>query len=68
MSDMKELITLGDTDNYLEGWYRCGEFYIEITNDWAGCTETGFGQTTSLNLDRKQALDLICWLTNYINE
>lgn len=39
-----------------------GGLAIEIEEPWAGCTETGFGATTSITLKKEVLETLINWL------
>ena len=35
---------------------------IQVENPWAGCTETGFGEQTSVTLPKEKIHDLVKWL------
>jgi hypothetical protein len=39
-----------------------GLLNIEIDEPWAGSTETGFGATASVSLNKEQVARLITWL------
>jgi hypothetical protein len=39
-----------------------GSVTIRVENDWAGDTETGFGQSTSISLHAQDARKLAHWL------
>lgn len=45
-------------DNILCRWDQDGEFMIQIEEPWAGDTETGFGQSTTIYLPKIAALKL----------
>lgn len=57
--NLEEENSVGDTIEVTE---RDGHFNITVDEPWAGCTETGFGQTTSVSLKRHQAELLHAWL------
>ncbi len=40
-----------------------GNLYVEIENEWAGSTETGFGATTSITLDPSDIETFLEWLS-----
>lgn len=39
-----------------------GTLNIEIDEPWAGSTETGFGATTSIDLNKEHVARLVAWL------
>lgn len=41
---------------------RNGHFNVTVEEPWAGDTETGFGQETSVSLDAEQAKALADWI------
>jgi hypothetical protein len=47
---------------------REGDFDIEIDEPWAGDSETGFGSTARVSLNRTQALALRDWLAFHLQE
>lgn len=52
--------TAGDTLSVLT---RSGKLFdFEISEPWAGCTETGFGERTDISLPREQAILLAQWI------
>jgi hypothetical protein len=46
------------TDDY---WTVKDGLHIKLENPWAGSTDEGFGQTTSITLTREQVQKLIEW-------
>lgn len=63
-----DILKIGESESFVENslelrFWR-GEFSLEIDNPWAGSTETGFGYTTSMTLDREQAQQLADFLTD----
>ena len=48
--------------DHMEIMFRDDKFYIDVENEWAGDTETGFGQTSHVTLSREDAETLRDWL------
>jgi hypothetical protein len=42
--------------------WKDGRLNVTCSNDWAGCTETGFGEHCSIVLEPKQAKQLLAFL------
>ena len=67
MSDLGKIFEYEDMESSgdnIQAHYRFekDKFYIAIENPWAGDTETGFGEATSINLTKdaaKQLYDLM---------
>ena len=57
-----------DGDNFLEVSHRDSDFYFTIENPWAGDTETGFGQETSVHLDTERATRLYEFLKKKLDK
>ncbi|WP_157783484.1 hypothetical protein [Rhizorhabdus wittichii] len=53
--------------DHIECTYRDGHFNITVDEPWAGDIETGFGQSTSIGLDRAQAELLRDWLSYHLS-
>lgn len=63
--DIEEIGGVGD---HLECTHRNGHFNFTVEEPWAGCTETGFGASTSIGLDRHQAMLLRDWLCFHLDD
>ena len=44
-----------NNENHIEINFRDGVFYLDIENPWAGDTNTGFGYTAHISLEKEQA-------------
>jgi hypothetical protein len=55
-------------EDVIEIYYRDEYVHISIDNPWSGCTETGFGETTSITLNKDRAILLRNKLNEFLGE
>jgi hypothetical protein len=49
-------------------WFRGQDLYISVENEWAGDTEAGFGEVTSIALTHAEARAFRDWLISTLPE
>ena len=54
--------------NEIEATYHGGVVNVSVSNPWAGDTETGFGYTTYVDLDRDTARLFAQWLLDVTSD
>lgn len=65
---MKQILEIEETrtgfslGNVIEVWIRDDGAFLSIENPWAGDSETGFGQTTTISLTADQARQIAKYL------
>lgn len=63
----ENVFKIGDGDrgcDSIEATLHRTSITLEIEEPWAGCTETGFGQSCTITLNAAEARALAAWLTH----
>lgn len=56
-------IDIDGFSDHLDAEFERNQIRITCASDWAGDTETGFGESVGIPLNRSQATELRDWLT-----
>ena len=69
MTDKREYLDLAEidgVDDYIEFVANDDKLHITASNDWAGCTETGFGESGNVTLNKEQVKELYEFLGRFL--
>jgi hypothetical protein len=61
-------LQIGDDPRLEVDVWDDGSLRIDCTSDWCGDTESGFGATVGVNLNERQARDLLTFLAAHLNQ
>lgn len=70
MTDKREYLEIEETGgmgDHIEFVANGDKMHITASNDWAGCTETGFGESGNVTLKKDQVREIYEFLGRYLS-